>query len=120
MNQIMNLNEYIVRKAESKLINYVEFTYDNMYTEEEVYEEMDKYYTGDYEIHLTYLIETWKNSIDDIQKHFIDDVRIDYNYKGTFDELDDYFEETSFAEFEYTWLDDIFVHDILHTNVCLK
>jgi len=120
MNQIMNLNEYIVRKAESKLINYVEYRYDNMYTEEEVYEEMNNYYTGDYEIHLTYLIETWKNSIDDIQKHFIDDVRIDYKYKGTFDELDDYFEETSFAEFEHTWLDDIFVHDILHTNVCLK
>ena len=118
----MTLNEYIVRKAESKLINYVEDRYydnDNMYTEE-INEEMNNYYTGDYEIHLTYLIETWKNYIDDIQKHFIDNVRIDYNYKGTYDELDDYFEEASFAEFEPSWLDDIFVRQILVTNVCLK
>ena len=44
--EIMTFNEFIARLAGDKLIRYVE---DNIvdFTEEERYEEMDNYYTGD-------------------------------------------------------------------------
>ena len=100
----MTLNEYIISVAEHNLINYVE---DN-YTEEE---EAKYYDSEDYEVHLYYLIETWKNSIDK------NCVKIDYTYEGTFDELYNYFIE---AHFEHRWLDDIFERHILVTPVCLK
>ena len=69
---------------------------------------------GDYQVHLEYLIDTWKNLIDE---HF---VKIDYTYEGTFEELYNYFVETSIPDFNNEWLDDIFVRQILVTNVCLK
>ena len=102
---MMTLNEYIISVAEHSLISYVE----------DFKEEEAKYYDSeDYEIHLTYLIETWKNLIDE---HF---VKIDYTYEGTFEELYNYFVETPIPDFNNEWLDDIFVRQILVTPVCLK
>jgi len=101
----MTLNEYIISVAEHNLINYIE----------DIKEEEAKYYDSeDYEVHLTYLIETWKNLIDE---NF---VKIDYNYEGTFEELYNYFVEAQFPDFNDEWLDDIFERHILVTNVCLK
>ena len=102
---MLTLNDYIISVAEHNLINYVE----------DIKEEETKYYDSeDYEIHLTYLIETWKNLIDE---HF---VKIDYTYEGTFEELYNYFVEALFPDFNNEWLEDIFVRQILVTPVCLK
>ncbi len=106
----MTLNEYIISIVEHNLINYVE---DN-YTEEE---ETNYYNSEDYAIHLEYLIETWKNCINETETCN----EIDYNHEGTFEELYNYFIEAPCPEFEYKWLEDIFEHHILvDTNVCLK
>ena len=102
---MLTLNDYIISVAEHNLINYVE---------DFKKEETNYYDSEDYEIHLTYLIETWKNLIDE---HF---VKIDYTYEGTFEELYNYFVETPIPDFNNEWLDDIFVRQILDTNVCLK
>ena len=116
--EIMTLNEFIADVAGHKLIKYVEYRYNNMYTEDEIDEEMDKYYAGDYEIHLHYLIETWKISVDeDIYNNF----KIDYNRRGTFDELWKYFVGLHCPMFGHEWLDDIFERHILVTSaVSLK
>lgn len=102
---MLTLNDYIIRVAEHNLINYVE---------DFKKEETNYYDSEDYEIHLTYLIETWKNLIDE---HF---VKIDYTYEGTFEELYNYFVEASFPDFNNEWLEDIFERQILVTSVCLK
>ena len=102
---MLTLNDYIIRVAEHNLINYIE---------DFKKEETNYYDSEDYEIHLTYLIETWKNLIDE---HF---VKIDYTYEGTFEELYNYFVEALFPDFNNEWLEDIFVRQILDTNVCLK
>ena len=113
--EIMTFNEFIAELAGRKLVRYVEDRYDDL-IKEEFDEEMDKYYTGDYEIHLHYLIETWKNSIDEDLYNF----KIDYEYKGTYDELYEYYLDTPCPSFEPSWLDDIFVRQILVTTVSLK
>ena len=115
ITRIMTFNEFIAEIAENELIRYVEYRYDDMYREEKSYQEMDKYYERDYEIHLHYLIETWKNSIDEVFNN-----NFDYDYMGTYDELYDYYLESPCPTFETTWLDDIFERKILDTNVCLK
>jgi hypothetical protein len=103
---MMTLNEYIISIAEHNLITYVEDFKE---------EEETKYYDSeDYEVHLHYLIETWKNYIDET----VD--KIDYTYQGTFEELYNYFIEAHCPEFNNEWVDDIFVKQILVTNVCLK
>ena len=111
--EVITLNEFIANLAENKLIRYVEDRYDDL-IKEEFDEEMDKYYAGEYEIHLEYLIETWKNCIDEIC------IEIDYNYKGTYCDLWNYYVNALCPSFENRWLDDIFVRQILVTNVCLK
>ena len=113
----MTFNDFIAEIAEGNLIIYVKSRYEGMYTAEEFDEEANNYMEGDFEIHLHYLIETWKNAIDEA---FNDDFRIDYEYKGTYNELYDYYLETPCPEFEDSWLDDIFERKILDTNVCLK
>ena len=106
-NATSGLQEYITVVSRNQIMWYME---QNKTTEEE-----NKYYASeDYELHLTYLIETWKNLIDE---HF---VKIDYTYEGTFEELYNYFVETPIPDFNNEWLDDIFVRQILDTNVCLK
>ena len=118
MNRIMSFNEFIAEIAENELIRYVKNNIPDM-TDKEFDEEINKYYAGDdYEIHLNYLIETWKNSID--EDCLIDDFKIDYDYEATYDELYDYYLESPCPTFETAWLDDIFVRQILVTNVCLK
>jgi len=112
--EVMTFNEFMDELAGRKLVRYVEDNIDMTYTEEERYEEMDNYYTGDYDIHLHYLIETWKNCIDKTC------IKIDYEYKGTYDELYEYYLDNPCPSFEPIWLDDIFVRQILVTNVCLK
>jgi hypothetical protein len=108
----MTFNQFIAEIAENELITYVKST--GLYTEEE----MDTYYACDYENHLHYLIETWKNSIDE---ECVDDYfKINYNYEGTYDELYHYYLESPCPTFEDQWLDDIFVRQILVTNISLK
>jgi len=107
-NSTSGLNEYIADIAQNRLIIYVK----NKYTEEEE----AIYYASDYyEIHLTYLIETWKNYI---QYNFYYDI----DYDGTlFERISKYFEDGFYyPEFNDEWLDDIFEGHILVTNVCLK
>ena len=115
MNQIITFSEFIAKMVEYKLKTYVKSRYKGMYTEK-FDEEMENYYAGDdYEIHLNYLIETWKNSID---KNFNDDFKIDYNHKGTYYELWNFVND-SCPSFESRWLDDIFVREILVKEVSL-
>ena len=116
--EIMTFNEFIADIANHSLINYVQNNIADMYPEEEFDEETNNYMEGDYKIHLDYLIETWKNSIDE---NFIPDFKIDYTYQGTFDELWEHFlVEVATPMFDHRWLDDIFERKILDTNVCLK
>jgi len=105
---MLTLHDYIIRVAEHNLINYVE---------DFKKEEANYYDSEEYEFHLTYLIETWKNLIDE---HL---VKIDYDRQGTFEELYNYFVEAveaPFPNFNNEWLDDIFERHILVTNACLK
>ena len=120
--EIMTFNELIAEIVKNKLIRYVE---DCRIYKIKLYQEMemDKYYTGegDYDIHLHYLIETWKNYIDEAgEEGDLGDFKIDYEYKGTYDELYEYYLDTPCPSFEPSWLDDIFVRQILVTNVSLK
>ena len=102
---MLTLHDYIIRVAEHNLINYVE---------DFKKEEANYYDSEEYEIHLTYLIETWKNWIDD------DFDKIDYNHQGTFEELYNYFVDTALPVFNNEWLEDIFERHILDTPVYLK
>ena len=119
MEKIMTLNEYIAKEVENhlRLNNMVEI--QNVYPEEEYLQlQMNMYILGDFEIHSHYLIEKWKNKIDEV---FVGNSKINYNRQGTFDELLDYSLEIGIEQlFNEKWLDDIFVHDILHTNNILK
>ena len=99
-----NLNEFIADIVQNKLINYVQCKY----TEEE---EAIYYASEYYEIHLTYLIETWKTHI---ECNF-------YNYDETFETISILFDKgIYYPKFNDEWLDDIFERHILVTNVCLK
>jgi hypothetical protein len=116
---VITLNELIADIVKHLLINYVQNNIQDNYPEEEFDEETNKYMEGDYEIHLHYLIEKWKNSID---KVFVGNVRIDYNRQDTFDELWRYAAVTIniIRLFHDGLIDDIFERDILHTNIMLK
>jgi len=115
--EIMTFNEFIADVAQFELIKYVQHNITDMYPEEEFDEETNKYMEGNYEVHLDYLIETWKNWIDE---DFVADFKIDYDRQGTFNELWNYTVELPCPWFEDRWLDDIFERHILDTNVCLK
>ena len=118
--EIMTFNEFIADVAQHELINYVQHNIEDMYPEEEFDEEMNNYMEGNYQVHLEYLIDTWKHCIDENFVH-IPDFEIDYNYQGTFDELWEHFlVEVATPMFDGRWLDDIFERKILDTNVCLK
>jgi hypothetical protein len=100
------LNEYINDVAATKLTDYVL----DRFTEEE----QGEYYREDYNYHLTYLIETWKNLIDE---HFVEnEFYYDINYDGSFE--CEYFVDGLYCpDFNNEWLDDIFERHILDTNV---
>ena len=116
---VITLNEFIADIVKHELINYVQNNIQDNYPEEEFDEETNKYMDGDYEFHLHYLIEQWKNSIDNV---FVGNVRIDYNRQDTFDEIWIYAAETIniIRLFPHGLIDDIFERDILHTNSMLK
>ena len=110
-NKIMTFNEFIAEVAGRNLIEY---RYGIL--EEEIGEELYRYLAGEeYEIHLHYLIESWKNIINEDASYFI---KIDYDRQGTFKELWNY--SRYLPGFDDTWLDDIFERHILVTNLCLK
>jgi hypothetical protein len=116
--EIMNLNEFIADIANHSLIKYVQNNIADMYTDEEFDEETNNYLEGNYKVHLEYLIDTWKNSID---VNFGADFKIEYTYQGTFNDLWEYFiVQVAIPMFDHRWLDDIFERHILDTNVCLK
>jgi hypothetical protein len=118
MEALMTLNEFIADIAQHDLINYVQNNIHDNYPEEEFDEETNKYIEGDFEIHLHYLIEKWKNSIDDV---FVGNFKIDYNHQGTFNELWEYAVDLrNIPMLHDCWINDIFVRDILHTNIILK
>ena len=107
--KIMTFNEFIAGVARIKLMDYI---WDSSRKNSE---KLNRYVEeGDYQVHLEYLIDTWKNLIDEYSD------KIDYTYEGTFEELYNYFVETPIPDFNNEWLDDIFVRQILDTNVCLK
>jgi hypothetical protein len=117
--EVMTFNEFIADVVQFELINYVQDNIADMYPEDEFDEETNNYMEGNYQVHLEYLIETWKNSIDENFVHD-PDFEIDYEYKGTFNELWDHFVLQLAIPFDYNWLHDIFERKILVTNVCLK
>lgn len=105
--KIMSFNQFIAGVAGSKLMDCV------WYSTRRNCEELKRYVEeGDYQVHLEYLIDTWKNLIDEYSD------KIDYDRQGTSKELRKYSEDL--PPFDYTWLDDIFERKILDTNVCLK
>ena len=103
----MTLNEFIAGVARIKLMDYI---WDSSRKNSE---KLNRYVNeGDYQIHLEYLIDTWKNLIDEYSD------KIDYDRQGTIKDLRKYSEDL--PPFDYTWLGDIFQRKILDTNVCLK
>ena len=106
---IMTFNKFIAGVAGTKLMDCV------WHSSRKNCEELKRYVEeGDYQVHLEYVIDTWKNLIDE---HF---VKIDYDRQGTFEELYNYFVEAveaPFPNFNNEWLDDIFERHILVTNV---
>ena len=97
------LNEYINDVATTKLTDYVL----DRFTEEEEGE----YYREDYNYHLTYLIETWINNIEN-------EFYYDINYDGNFEFISEYFVDGLYCpDFNNEWLDDIFERHILDTNI---
>ena len=118
MRELMTLSELIAVLAGTELTNYIKRKCYDDYDNGMSQDEMDEYFAGDYEIHLHYLIETWKISVDeDIYNNF----KIDYNRRGTFDELWKYFVGLHCPMFGHEWLDDIFERHILVTSaVSLK
>jgi len=100
------LNEYINDVVATKLTDHV----SDKFTEEE---EQDYYASGDYEVHLNYLIETWVSTIES-------EITYDINYDGTFEFISEYFVDGLYCpDFNNEWLDDIFERHILD-RVVLK
>ena len=100
------LNEYINDVAATKLTDNVQ----DRFTEEE---EQDYYASGDYEVHLNYLIGTWVSTIES-------EFTYDINYDGTFEFISEYFVDGLYCpDFNNEWLDDIFERHILD-RVVLK
>ena len=100
---ITTLYEYINVVSKNKLTWYIE--------QNKTKEEEEKYYENDYELHFNYLIETW---VSYIENNFNYDIHSEADFvyinKGWFD----------CPKFKNEWLDDIFVHHILDTALCLK
>jgi hypothetical protein len=105
-----SIKAYVTHNANAELRLYIE---ENK-TEQE---QRDYYMSDDYGIHLDYLIETWVSNIKNVflengillfDDKFLDDIL-------SFD--DDWLDDIIFFD---ELLDDIFVHHILVTNICLK
>lgn len=106
-SKIMSFNKFIAGVAGNHLTDYV------WYSTRKNCEELGRYMEeGNYQVHLEYLIDTWKNLIDEYSD------KIDYDRQGTIKELRKYSEDL--PPFDYTWVGDIFQRKILDTNVCLK
>jgi hypothetical protein len=100
------LDEYINDVAATKLTDHV----SDKFTEEE---EEDYYARGEYELHLNYLIGTWKT-------HIENEFYYDINYDGNFETISKYFVDGLYCpDFNNEWLDDIFERHILVTNVII-
>lgn len=117
MTSLMTLNDFIAKTVKFELTIYVQTRIKNNNPLENFEQEKNNYMSGDYEYHLSYLIETWKKIIDD---EFVDDP-IDYNRQDTFAELWHYAVIIqNIPMFDEDWIEDIFESDILHTNIILK
>ena len=104
---ILTLYEYINVVSKNKLTWYI-------IEQNKTKEEDEKYYENDYELHLNYLIETW---VSIIEHEFNDDIK----YDGNFEYINKLFQDGFYwPKFKHEWLDDIFVHHILVSNICLK
>ena len=107
--KIMTFNKFIAGVARIKLMDYI---WDSSRKNSE---KLNRYVNeGDYQIHLEYLIDTWKNLIDEYSD------KVDYDRQGTCRELRKYITDLHLPRFDYTWVGDIFERKILDTNVCLK
>ena len=75
---------------------------------------IDKEYlaSGEYELHLNYLIETWVSTVKD-ELGYDDEILDDPNLDPTFD-------RSLVTLFDPEWLVDIFERHILDSSVCLK
>ena len=75
---------------------------------------IDKEYlaSGEYELHLNYLIETWVSTVKD-ELGYDDEILDDPNLDPTFD-------RSLVTLFDQEWLVDIFERHILDISVCLK
>jgi len=105
--QTWSLNAFMRGKAADNLLDWV------WYSSKKNQEEMNRYVDeGDYQVHLEYLVDTWKNLIDEYSD------KVDYDRQGTYNELQKYMGDL--PKFDYEWLEDIFDRKILDTNVCLK
>ena len=96
------LGEFINDVVATKLTDYVL----DKFTEEQ---EQDYYASGDYEVHLNYLIETWVSTIES-----------EFTYDINFEFISKYFVDGLYCpDFNNEWLDDIFERHILD-RVVLK
>lgn len=117
MTDLMTLNEFIVYTVEYELKNYFHLLLKENYQGEDIDEETNNYMFCEYEYHLQYLIETWKNLIDE---KFVGNFTIDYGRQDTFNALLEYAEEINLPMFDENWFDYIFEDSVLHTNNILK
>jgi len=98
----MTMRNFIISVSNDKITWYIEANR----TEEEA----EEYYTsGEYELYLNYLIETWVSNVKN-KLGYDDEILDDPNCDPTF----------VVTLFDKEWLDDIFVRQILVTNVSLK
>jgi|688.fasta_scaffold763397_1 hypothetical protein len=100
----MTIKEFITFMSKNKIVWYLE----GNRTEEE---EREYYESGEYELHLTYLIDTW-----------ISNTKNEYGYNDEILDdpmLDPIFNMDLVSNFNEEWLDDIFEHHILD-RVVLK
>ena len=98
----MTMRNFIISVSNNQITWYIEANR----TEEEA----EEYYTsGEHELYLSYLIETWVSNVKN-KLGYNDEILDDPNFDPTF----------VITLFDKEWLDDIFEKHILDTNVCLK
>ena len=98
----MTMRNFIISESKNQIMWYIEANR----TEEEA---EDYYTSGEHELYLSYLIETWVSNVKN-KLGYDDEILDDTNWDPTF----------VITLFDKEWLDDIFERHILDTNVCLK
>ena len=143
----MNFNDFIINETTCNLKYYYEAKINSHdpYDENEPPKTWLEYYNSDeYEYHLTYLIETWKNNLIDNFDNLMEEILSDEvygdddtheiaewkkelmvwktNYDKTFEYICNCYDGGycygyCYTKFNYYWIDDIFESNILCCNL---